>query len=392
MSGEDTISPRKILVVDDEPMIRDILRDTLEQEGYIVTEAENGQVASEAIELSDGFDLICTDVKMPVMDGFSLMKWLGRRTEEIPVIVVTSFADIGVAVDAIRLGAYDYIVKPFNISQVTISVRRAIERRRLLLENLHYKKRLEEKIFEKTMDLMRKNKEVERQAKHLKHLLHDLRESYDATLEGLVSAIESRDSETKHHCRRVQEYALMLADLVGVTKEQREQVGYGALLHDVGKIGVPDAILLKPGPLTETEWETMRNHTLIGYKMVSRIKFLKGATDIVLYHHERWDGKGYPYGIASEDIPLPARIFSVIDAFDAITSERVYKKAVPMEAARKEIARCAGSQFDPRVVDKFLEIPVQELQSVMERVDSLTETDTRDLLSSTGTTTTAPKP
>ncbi|MFQ5844037.1 MAG: HD domain-containing phosphohydrolase [Planctomycetota bacterium] len=370
-------TPHRILVVDDEPMIREILRDALEQDGCAVAEAENGRVACEWIE-RESFDLICTDVKMPVMDGFSLMKWMGRRTEEVPVIVVTSFADIDVAVDAIRLGAYDYIVKPFNISQVTISVRRALERRRLMLENLEYKKRLEEKIFEKTMDLMRKNKEVERQAKHLKDLLLDLRESYDATLEALVQAIESRDSETKHHCRRVQEYALMLADRVGVTPEERINIGYGALLHDVGKIGVPDAILLKPDTLTEEEWSTMRNHTLIGYKMVSRIKFLKGATDIVLYHHERWDGSGYPYRISGEDIPLGARIFSVIDAFDAIASERVYKEAVPVDEALCEIGRCSGTQFDPTIVQKFLEIPMEELIAVRQRYERLTEAEAHE--------------
>lgn len=135
----------------------------------------------------------------------------------------------------------------------------------------------------------------------------------------------------------------------------------GALLHDVGKIGVPDAILLKPGSLTEEEWRIMRNHTLIGHKMISRIKFLRGAADIVLYHHERWDGTGYPYGIAGEDIPLGARIFSVIDSFDAITSKRVYKEAVPMKLAKQEIERCAGSQFDPSVVEEFLKISDEEL-------------------------------
>ena len=350
----------RILVVDDEPMIREILRETLEQEGQRVSEAENGKVACDLVG-TEAFDLILTDVKMPVMDGFTLMKNLGDLTDEVPIIVITSFSDIDVAVDAIRLGAYDYIVKPFNISQVTISVRRALERRRLLIENVQYKKSLEAKVVEKTIDLIRKNKKLEQQATLLEDLLKDLRESYEATLDAMVSAIESRDFETKHHCRRVQAYAVLLAERLGVNPEKMMEISYGALLHDVGKIGVPDSILLKPGKLTEEEWATMRNHTLIGYKMISRIKFLKGAADIVLYHHERWDGAGYPYGIAGEDIPIGARIFSVIDSFDAITSKRVYKEAVPIDLAKEEIERCSGEQFDPEVVEAFLSITNDEL-------------------------------
>ncbi|MGH7162807.1 MAG: HD domain-containing phosphohydrolase [Planctomycetota bacterium] len=360
--------PHHILCVDDEPMIREILREALEQEGHRVTEAENGKVALDRIHSGD-YDLIVTDVKMPVMDGFTLMKNLGDVTEQIPVVVITSFGDIDVAVDAIRLGAYDYIVKPFNISQVTISVKRALERRQLLLENIQYKKSLEHKVVEKTIDLIRKNKKVEQQAKHLEHLLSDLRESYETTLDAMVSAIESRDCETKHHCRRVQVYAIELAKRLGIAGEPLIDIAYGSLLHDVGKIGVPDAILLKPGKLTEEEWQTMRNHTLIGYKMISRIKFLRGAADIVLYHHERWDGRGYPYGIAGEDIPLGARIFSVIDAFDAITSKRVYKEAVPVAQARKEIERCGGAQFDPRVVAAFQAIRDEELVQLRTEVE-----------------------
>jgi putative nucleotidyltransferase with HDIG domain len=297
--------------------------------------------------------------------------------------VITSFSDIDVAVDAIRLGAYDYIVKPFNISQVTISVRRALERRRLLLENLQYKKSLEAKVVEKTIDLIRKNKKLEQQATLLEDLLRDLRESYEATLDAMVSAIESRDYETKHHCRRVQAYAILLSERIGVTPEALMDISYGALLHDVGKIGVPDSVLLKPGKLTEEEWATMRNHTLIGYKMISRIKFLKGAADIVLYHHERWDGDGYPYGIEGEDIPLGARIFSVIDSFDAITSKRVYKEAVPIELAKKEIERCAGTQYDPEIVRHFLTITDEELIQTRAHAESTQHQSAVDVQTST---------
>jgi response regulator RpfG family c-di-GMP phosphodiesterase len=352
-------------------MIREILREALEQEGHRVSEAENGKVALDKVHQGE-FDLIVTDVKMPVMDGFSLMKNLGDLTDQIPVVVITSFGDIDVAVDAIRLGAYDYIVKPFNISQVTISVQRALERRQLLLENIQYKKSLEHKVVEKTIDLIRKNKKLEQQAKLLEGLLRDLRESYEATLDAMVSAIESRDCETKHHCRRVQVYAVMLAQRLGVTPEQLVDISYGSLLHDVGKIGVPDAILLKPGKLTDAEWEVMRRHTLIGHQMISRIKFLRGAADIVLHHHERWEGGGYPHSISGEEIPLGARIFSIIDTFDAMTSKRPYKEALPIAHARAEIQRCAGTQFDPRIVQEFLRIPDEELMEARAHVESET--------------------
>ena len=191
----------RILVVDDEPMIREILRETLEQEGHRVSEAENGKVACDMIG-TEGFDLVLTDVKMPVMDGFTLMKNLGDLTDEIPIIVITSFSDIDVAVDAIRLGSYDYIVKPFNISQVTISVRRALERRRLLIENVQYKKSLEAKVVEKTIDLIRKNKEIQTQARNLEHLLGDLRESYEATLDAMVSATSNGKTNRSRPCSR----------------------------------------------------------------------------------------------------------------------------------------------------------------------------------------------
>jgi response regulator RpfG family c-di-GMP phosphodiesterase len=361
--------PHHILCVDDEPMIREILREALEQEGHRVSEAENGKVALDKVH-SGSYDLIVTDVKMPVMDGFTLMKNLGDLTEQIPVVVITSFGDIDVAVDAIRLGAYDYIVKPFNISQVTISVKRALERRQLLLENIQYKKSLEHKVVEKTIDLIRKNKKLEQQAKLLEGLLRDLRESYEASLDAMVSAIESRDCETKHHCRRVQVYAVMLAQRLDVTPEALVDISYGSLLHDVGKIGVPDAILLKPGKLTDGEWEVMRRHTVIGHQMISKIKFLRGAADIVLHHHERWDGGGYPTGIAGEEIPLGARIFSIIDTYDAMTSKRPYKEALPIATARAEIERCAGTQFDPRIVKEFLRIPDEDLIEARAGVES----------------------
>jgi response regulator RpfG family c-di-GMP phosphodiesterase len=362
------VGPYHILCVDDEPMIREILREALEQEGHRVSEAENGRVALDKVSGGE-YDLIVTDVKMPVMDGFTLMKNLGDLTDQIPVVVITSFGDIDVAVDAIRLGAYDYIVKPFNISQVTISVQRALERRRLLLENLQYKKSLEQKVVEKTIDLIRKNKKLEQQAKLLEGLLRDLRESYEASLDAMVSAIESRDCETKHHCRRVQVYAVMLAQRLGVTPEQLVDISYGSLLHDVGKIGVPDSILLKPGKLTDSEWEVMRRHTLIGHQMISRIKFLRGAADIVLHHHERWDGRGYPHGISGEEIPLGARIFSIIDTYDAMTSKRPYKEALPIAQARAEIERCAGTQFDPSIVTAFLRFTDEELIEARARVE-----------------------
>jgi len=188
--------------------------------------------------------------------------------------------------------------------------------------------------------------------------LKELEKSYENTLETLVSALDFREHETQFHSKRVAMFAVKLAEVMGLAEEERKYIYWGGLLHDIGKIGVSDNILLKPGPLTKSEWVEMKKHPEIGYKILGEVDFLGPAKDIVLYHHERWDGKGYPYGLKNEEIPLYARIFSVADALDAITSERPYRRARTFREAKKEIKRNSGTQFDPEVVKVFLSLPL----------------------------------
>jgi putative nucleotidyltransferase with HDIG domain len=192
----------------------------------------------------------------------------------------------------------------------------------------------------------------------IRRVSDELRTSYDGTLEALVNALDARDQETKGHSLRVQHYMLDIAREMGVTEGTEEWVDMqrGSLLHDVGKIGVSDSILLKPGKLTEEEWEAMRRHPEIGYNMLRQVKFLEGAAGIILAHHERWDGKGYPHRLGEEEIPLGARIFAVVDTFDSMTSDRPYRKALSTQESLNEILRCSATQFDPRVVEAFLDI------------------------------------
>ncbi len=194
-----------------------------------------------------------------------------------------------------------------------------------------------------------------------------LKDTYRATLESLGAALDSRDVGTESHSRRVHGYALATARAHGVPEDELADLAHGVLLHDIGKIGIPDAILLKPGPLTKDEWTIMRTHPEIGRRLIENIPFLKGAVPIVYCHHERWDGNGYPTGLREEQIPLGARIFAVVDAFDAMTFDRPYSKAISFEAAKAEIVRCAGSHFDPAVVTSFVKVPDALLQEIRQK-------------------------
>jgi len=202
----------------------------------------------------------------------------------------------------------------------------------------------------------------------LKMALNEVEKSYEITLEALVSALDFREHETQFHSKRVASYAVRLARELGVKDEELKYIYWGGLLHDIGKIGVSDSILLKPGALTDEEWEEMKRHPEIGYRIIENIDFLGPAKDIVLYHHERWDGKGYPLGLSGENIPFYARIFSVIDALDAITTDRPYRKAQSFTKALQEIKRCSGTQFDPEVVKAFLRIPISEWKRIKQGV------------------------
>jgi putative nucleotidyltransferase with HDIG domain len=329
----------KILVVDDEEAIREVVCMLLEAKGYECAAVGNGLLAQEYLEKNPR-DLVLSDMVMPEMDGLLLLKWLRKFDADIPVIMVTAMLDLSTALEAIRRGAYDYILKPFEKDQLYLGVSRALEHRQLVLENRNYQRNLEQIVEERTAQL--------------KGALEQIEQSYDDTLEALGGALDLRDAETEGHCKRVTAFTIAIAKAMKVDPLVLPQIARAAFLHDIGKMAIPDQILRKPGPLTPEETAIMRTHCEIGHDMVTRIAFLREAAEIVLSHQEYFDGTGYPHGLRGDSIPLGARIFAVADALDAMINDRPYRKAFTISYARDEIHRCAGTQFDPKVVEVFL--------------------------------------
>jgi len=342
-------SSTKILVVDDEQVIRNMIQQYFSNCGYLCVTAADVQRALITLN-SNQFDLVITDVRMPEHDGTFLLGEISKRFPQIAVIMMTGLDDMQQAVECLKIGAYDYIQKPFEMETLDIAVQRALERRNLLREREAYRNQLEAKVHERTLELVRAYDEIER--------------TYQHTLEALVSALDLRERNTAGHSKRAVEYTRLLALQLGLRGSQLLHITRGALLHDVGKIGIPDTVLLKPSSLTSEEWSLMHKHPLFGYQMLRDIKFLRFSLDVVLYHHERYDGNGYPKELQGEEIPLGARIFAVIDAFDAITSNRVYRPAQSFDTAHKVLLENANQQFDPKVVEAFLSIPMDRIRRV----------------------------
>ncbi|HWG57851.1 MAG TPA: HD domain-containing phosphohydrolase [Candidatus Acidoferrales bacterium] len=343
----------KVLVVDDEEAIREVVSTLLESQGYRCTVRANGREALDAFR-NGTFDLVLSDIVMPEMDGLKLLAELRADNPDVPVIMVTAMHDISIALEAIRAGAYDYILKPFEKDQLHLSVRRAVEHRKLVMENRTYQSDLEHLVAERT--------------RQLSIAIQDLEQSYDYTLEALGGALDAKDAETEGHCQRVTAFTVTIAKAMEVDKALLRHIARGAFLHDIGKMGVPDSILRKPGPLTAEERNIMRRHCDIGYAVLERIPFLKEAAEIVLSHQECYDGSGYPRGLKGEEIPLGARIFAVADTLDAMISDRPYRKALPISTAIEEIKRFSGRQFDPQVVEVFLAQPVHIWSELHERI------------------------
>lgn len=340
----------RVLVVDDEDSIREIVCSMLNSAGYDCTPAASGWDALALLESGEDFSLALSDMMMPGIDGLTLLERLKERQPDIPVIMVTAVHDISVALGSIRNGAYDYLLKPFEREQLLATVRRALENRRLRLENREYQMNLEALVEKKTEQLRGTMGD-------LKRAMGDLERSYDITLQALGDALDLKDAETEGHSKRVTAYTIAIAKRVGVDEDKLKVIARGAFLHDIGKMAIPDAILRKPGPLTDEERAIMREHCYRGYQIVKRIPFLQEAADIVYSHQECYDGSGYPRGLRGDEIPLGSRIFAIADTLDAITSDRPYRKAQSFRAAKNEIMRYAGTQFDPDIVRIFVGMP-----------------------------------
>jgi putative nucleotidyltransferase with HDIG domain len=265
--------------------------------------------------------------------------------------MISGNLNIQSAIEAMRRGAFDYVTKPFNLSDVETAVARAIRHQSLLKANKQYEQHLEQLIGVRTNELTIANT-------NLNTTLEKLYMNYRATLHALAAALEARDVETKGHSERVVAYCLRLGKEVGLTDRNLITLEHGALLHDIGKIGVPDGILLKRGALTEDEWAHMRRHVEYGAQILRGIDFLEGATQIVSQHHERYDGSGYPHRMEGDQICLGARIFAVADAVDAMTSDRPYRAGRSFDDAADELIRCSGAHFDPVIVQAFTQVPL----------------------------------
>jgi response regulator RpfG family c-di-GMP phosphodiesterase len=338
--SEQAKAKGRLLIADDEPEIRNILEEFLcgSYECRTVGSAEEALAVLRASK----YDLVISDINMEGMSGLEMIPHVRRIAPETVIIMISGAQTIDYAIEALRAGAFDYVTKPFDLRHVEMAVERAQQHHELLRSKRRYENFLEESIKLRT--------------KELGQALASLEDAYRTTLKALAAALETRDTDTHGHSERVVSFSLRLGRELNLSEDQLRSLEFGALLHDIGKIGIPDQILRKPAALTDDEWLTMRQHPRLGQQILRGIEFLEGAARVVGQHHEKWDGTGYPQGLRGEEIDLNARIFAVADAFDAMISTRVYRAGKPYAAAADELERHAGQQFDPAVVAAFLRV------------------------------------
>ena len=323
---------QRILVVDDEELLRAIVRERLEMAGYRVEEASSGEEALD--KLGNGrYSVLLTDLSMSGMDGIALLGEWSRRSPETAGIVMSANAELGTAVTALKMGACDYITKPFNFEMLLLTIQNALRKKDIERQLLDYRINLEKKVKEQT-DL--------------------INSMYVRSIDALIKALEAKDLYTRGHSQRVTIYSVAIAREMGLPADEIENLRRAAMLHDLGKIGVREVVLNKPGRLTGEEFEEIVRHPETATRILEPIPFFQPLLPAILHHHERFDGRGYPAGLAGDRIPLPSRIMAVADTFDAMTSTRAYRDALPVPEANAEIRRCAGAQFDPAIVPFFL--------------------------------------
>ena len=325
----------RILIVDDEPNISRLVSQLLAVKGYSSRVCDSGAQALDVIASGD-FNLVISDINMPGMSGIDLLSRVRKSHPDVAFIMLTAVDDHATAVRSLELGAFGYIIKPFEANELFINVSNSLRRRELEMERNRYEERLEHEVRERTAEI---------------------RDTQEEVIFRLVTASGFRDEETGEHIRRMGEYTAILARAAGWNENAADEMRLAATMHDVGKMGVADAILRKPGKLSREEFEQMKEHTHIGARILegSRIPLMVLARDIALFHHEKWDGGGYPAGLAGEAIPLAARVVAVCDVYDALVNDRVYRKALPEEQALAIMKEGRGSHFDPVILDLFLE-------------------------------------
>jgi response regulator RpfG family c-di-GMP phosphodiesterase len=323
----------RVLVVDDEEFLRSIVRERLEIAGYSVEEASDGKEALDTLVNRGPYDVLLTDIRMPSMDGITLLGEWGKRSPGTAGIVMSANAELDTAVHALKMGACDYITKPFNFDVLLITIENALRKKDLERQLDDYRANLEGKVKEQT-DI--------------------INSMYVRSIDAMIKALEAKDFYTRGHSQRVTLYSMAISEELGVTGQELENLHRASVLHDLGKIGVREAVLNKPGKLTQLEFAEIVRHPETAVRILEPIPFFHPLLPSILHHHERFDGKGYPSRLAGRNIPLASRIMTVADTFDAMTSTRAYRKALPVADANAEIRRCSGTQFDPDIVPAFL--------------------------------------
>ncbi len=333
---------KHIVTTDDDPAIRKVLSIILKKAGYLVTACENGQELLDFLKKPDqGVDLLMLDIKMPGLSGFELLERVQILYPELPVVMLTAFNDLDTGMKAIRLGAADYLTKPIHQEALHTCLKRVLS---------ESEKNKQQAYADKESLAIRKKLESD-----LRHAQLTLQQSTISTLEAFSETIEQKDPYTKGHCHRVRTIAMALGKAMNLSEEVMETLEGGSILHDIGKISIPEEILNKNGRLTKEEYHLIQSHPLAGEKIIAHLPMFKRYIPIVRSHHERVDGKGYPDGLTADQIPVEVRIVSLADAFDAMTSSRAYREALPTEIAVEELKLNAGSQFDPQLIDVFIE-------------------------------------
>lgn len=344
-------SEKSLLIIDQDSAKRSLLANYFSAK-YICDESDSIDAALHKIKQRE-YSVILTAFALPSLNGADLIPLLQKLSPRSVFIFISENETAGNTVRAFRAGAFEVIQKPFNLKKIETAVEKAFGKYEVKYLKDRYQYHLEELVSERTAELDKALEEIEN--------------SYRITLKALVQALETRDFETHGHSERVVTFSLRLGHELGLEKEILRDLELGALLHDIGKIGVPDAILRKPAKLNDEEWAKMKLHPLHGQNILRNIKFLEGAARVVAQHHEKWDGSGYPYGLRGEDIDINARIFAVVDAFDAMVSDRVYRRGCSYQDAVAELERCAGAQFDPLIVEAFKQIPKEDWEVLRAR-------------------------
>lgn len=358
----------KILIIDDERFLCQTIADYFEDMGYDCVMAHDGKEGVATFKQEQPDAVLC-DLNMPVMDGFEVLDEVTSMSPEIPIIVVSGVGVINDAVRAVRHGAWDFVTKPIrDMSVLEHRVEKAVERAELLRQNRRYREHLEDEVKERTEELHKEINERLRTQEELNKLSQEIINTQKELIMLLGDVVEHRSKETANHVRRVAEISYLLAIKAGIPDEEAEILRLASPMHDVGKIGIPDAILNKPGKLTKDEYEVIKSHTLIGFEILnhSKRRIMKAAAITALQHHERWDGNGYPNRVVGDEIHIYGRITCIADVFDALTQKRVYKDAWPVDKVVDLFNRESGKQFDPNLINLFME-NIDEVLAIKER-------------------------